>query len=86
MSDFNEGSNFGDRNFSEFISKERDRLRSEREQIFGQQEELHAELDAVNRELPRSRRMKRRKPARGAAGTGRSATANATRQQAGGFT
>ena len=40
MSDVNEGSNFGGGNFSEFISRERDRLRAEREQVFNQQEEL----------------------------------------------
>jgi hypothetical protein len=51
MSDVNEGSNFGDGNFSEFISKERERLRTEREQIFNQQEELQRKLDAVNREF-----------------------------------
>ena len=51
MSDVNEGSSFGDGNFSEFISRERDRLRAEREQVFNQQEELQRRLDAVNREF-----------------------------------
>src|SRR3954451_7677834 len=51
MSDVNEGSNFGDGNFSEFISRERDRLRAEREQVFNQQKELQRKLDAVNREF-----------------------------------
>jgi hypothetical protein len=51
VSDFNEESNVADRSFSEFIARERDRLRSEREQIFGQQEELQRKLDAVNREF-----------------------------------
>ena len=51
MSDVNEGSGFGDGNFSEFISRERDRLRAEREQVFNQQEELQRRLDAVNREF-----------------------------------
>ena len=51
MSDVNEGSSFGDGNFPEFISRERDRLRAEREQIFNQQEELTRKLDAVNREF-----------------------------------
>src|SRR5918911_4044691 len=50
MSDVNEGSSFGEGNFSEFISRERDRLRAEREQVFNQQEELQRKLDAVNRE------------------------------------
>jgi hypothetical protein len=51
VSDFNEESNVADRSFSEFIARERDRLRSEREQIFSQQEELQRKLDAVNREF-----------------------------------
>ena len=51
MSDVNEGSSFGGGNFSEFISRERDRLRAEREQIFNQQEELTRRLDAINREF-----------------------------------
>src|SRR3954449_11161381 len=51
MSDVNEGSNFGDGNFPEFISRERDRLRAEREQVFNQQKELQRKLDAVNREF-----------------------------------
>ena len=51
MSDVNEGSSFGDGNFPEFISRERDRLRAEREQIFNQQKELQRELDAINREF-----------------------------------
>jgi hypothetical protein len=51
VSDFNEESNVVDRNFSEFIARERDRLRSEREHIFSQQEELQRKLDAVNREF-----------------------------------
>jgi hypothetical protein len=51
MADVNESSNFGDGNFSEFISRERDRLRAEREQIFNQQEELQRRLETVNREF-----------------------------------
>src|SRR3954449_13478510 len=51
MSDVNEGSNFGDGNFSEFISRERDRLRAEREQVFTQQKALQRRLDAINREF-----------------------------------
>src|SRR6476619_5738481 len=51
MSNMNEGSGFGEGNFPEFISRERDRLRAEREQIFNQQEELTRKLDAVNREF-----------------------------------
>jgi hypothetical protein len=51
MSDFGGESSFGDGNFSEFISRERDRLRAEREQVFSQQEELQRKLDAVNREF-----------------------------------
>ena len=51
MSNMNEGSGFGEGNFSEFISRERDRLRAEREQVFTQQEELQRKLDAINREF-----------------------------------
>ena len=51
MSDVNKGGNFGDGNFPEFISRERDRLRAEREQVFSRQEELQRELDAINREF-----------------------------------
>ncbi len=51
MSDVNDHSNFGDGNFSEYIARERERLRAEREQIFNQQEELQRKLDAVNREF-----------------------------------
>jgi hypothetical protein len=51
MSDVNEGSVFGGGNFSEFISRERDRLRAEREQVFTQQKELQRRLDAINREF-----------------------------------
>jgi hypothetical protein len=51
MSDVNEGSDFGGGNFSEFISRERDRLRAEREQVFTQQKELQRRLDAINREF-----------------------------------
>jgi hypothetical protein len=51
MSDANGGRNFGGGNFSEFISRERDRLRAEREQVFNQQEELQRRLDAINREF-----------------------------------
>src|ERR1041384_267170 len=51
MSDVNEGSSSGEGNFSEFIARERDRLRAEREQIFNQQEELQRKLDEINREF-----------------------------------
>ena len=51
MSDVNEGSDFGGGNFSEFVSRERDRLRAEREQVFTQQKELQRRLDAINREF-----------------------------------
>src|SRR6187551_218049 len=50
MSDVNNHNNLGDRNFAEYIARERDRLRAEREQIFNQQEELTQKLDAVNSE------------------------------------
>src|ERR687897_748569 len=51
MSDMNDDGNFGGSNFSEFISRERERLRAEREQVFSQQEELERRLDALNREF-----------------------------------
>ena len=51
MSDMNDDSNFGGSNFSEFISRERERLRAECEQVFSQQEELERRLDALNREF-----------------------------------
>ena len=51
MSDMNDDSNFGGSSFSEFISRERERLRAEREQVFSQQEELERRLDALNREF-----------------------------------
>src|ERR671917_535419 len=51
MSDINSHGNFGDGNFAEFVSRERERLRAEREQVFNQQEKLTRKLDAVNREF-----------------------------------
>ena len=45
----------GDRNggehFSDFMARERERLRAEREHIFNQQEELQRKLDEINREF-----------------------------------
>ncbi len=49
MSDNGSGGMSGEQ-FSDFMARERDRLRAEREQIFNQQEELQRKLDAVNRE------------------------------------
>ena len=51
MSDGNEGGNFGDGNFAEYITREREWLHAEREQIFTQQEELQRQLDAINRKF-----------------------------------
>ncbi len=51
MSDVNEGGNFGDGNFAEYITRERDWLHAEREQIFTQQEELQSQLDTINCEF-----------------------------------
>ncbi|MGE3280030.1 MAG: hypothetical protein AB7O13_03335 [Alphaproteobacteria bacterium] len=51
MSEANGDSSFGDSNFAEFITRERERLRAEREQVFNQQEELQRRLDAINREF-----------------------------------
>jgi hypothetical protein len=50
MSDNGDGSMSGE-HFSDFMTRERERLRTEREQIFNQQEELQRKLDAINREF-----------------------------------
>ncbi len=41
----------GGEHFSEFMTRERERLRAERERIFNQQEELQRKLDEINREF-----------------------------------
>src|SRR5215212_5821204 len=51
MSGVNNLGNFEGGNFSEYIARERDRLRAEREQVFSEQEELQRKLDAVTREF-----------------------------------
>jgi hypothetical protein len=50
MSDNGDGSMSGE-HFSDFMTRERERLRTEREQIFNQQEELQRKLEAINREF-----------------------------------
>ena len=50
MSDNGNGSTSGE-HFSDFMSRERERLRAEREQVFTQQEELQRRLDEINREF-----------------------------------
>ena len=50
MSDNGNVSTSGEQ-FSDFMSRERERLRAEREQIFNQQEELQRRLDEINREF-----------------------------------
>jgi len=50
MSDHGNGGK-GSEHFSEFMTRERDRLRSERERIFDQQQELQRKLDEINREF-----------------------------------
>src|SRR3954454_16991816 len=85
MSDANEGRNFGDGNFSEFISIERDRLRAEREQVFNQQEELQRRLDAVNRAfdaIEAYETAKTCKAARQAAGSRQSRARRGSRREA----
>jgi hypothetical protein len=85
MSDTNEGRNFGDGNFSEFISRERDRLRAEREQVFNQQEELTRRLEAVNREFAAIEvyeSAKTGKAARPAAGSRQPRTGRGSRREA----
>lgn len=49
MSD-NGGSTTGEQ-FSDFMTRERERLRTAREHIFNQQEELQRKLDEINREF-----------------------------------
>jgi hypothetical protein len=41
----------GGEHFSDFMTRERDRLRAEREQVFEQQKELQRKLDEINREF-----------------------------------
>ncbi|MGE0258056.1 MAG: hypothetical protein AB7H71_11295 [Alphaproteobacteria bacterium] len=50
MSD-NSNRGMGGEHFSEFMTRERDRLRAERERIFEQQQELQRKLDEINREF-----------------------------------
>jgi hypothetical protein len=50
MSDHGNSSTTGEQ-FSDFMSRERDRLRAQREQVFTQQEELQRKLDEINREF-----------------------------------
>jgi hypothetical protein len=50
MSDHHGGGNGGE-HFSDFMARERERLRAEREHIFNQQEELQRKLDEINREF-----------------------------------
>jgi hypothetical protein len=50
MSDNGSGGTGGE-HFSDFMTRERDRLRAEREQIFDQQQELQRKLDEINREF-----------------------------------
>src|SRR3954470_335151 len=51
MSDHHGGRGNGGEHFSEFMARERERLRAEREHIFTQQEELQRKLDEINREF-----------------------------------
>jgi hypothetical protein len=78
MSDNGNGG-MGGEQFSDFMARERERLRAEREQVFNQQEELQRKLDEINREfaaIEAYETAKTGKPARGA-------TASAGRQQRG---
>lgn len=50
MTDHSNGG-IGGEHFSDFMTRERERLRAEREQIFHQQEELQRKLDEINREF-----------------------------------
>jgi hypothetical protein len=50
MSDNGNGGATGE-HFSDFMARERERLRAAREQIFNQQEELQRKIDEINREF-----------------------------------
>ena len=50
MSDNGNGG-MGGEHFSDFMTRERDRLRAQREEIFDQQQELQRKLDEINREF-----------------------------------
>jgi len=45
------GSGDSGEHFSDFMTRERDRLRAQREEVFNQQQELQRKLDEINREL-----------------------------------
>ena len=51
MSDHGNGGGRSGEHFSEFMTRERDRLRAQREEIFNQQQELQRKLDEINREF-----------------------------------
>ena len=51
MSDNGHGGGRSGEHFSEFMSRERDRLRAQREEVFNQQQELQRKLDEINREF-----------------------------------
>jgi hypothetical protein len=51
MSDSGNGGGRGGEHFSEFMTRERDRLRAQREEVFNQQQELQRKLDEINREF-----------------------------------
>jgi len=50
MSDNGNGGGSGE-HFSDFMTRERDRLRAQREEVFNQQQELQRKLDEINREF-----------------------------------
>lgn len=71
MSDHGNGG-AGSEHFSDFMARERERLRAERENIFNQQEELQRKLDEINREfaaIEAYESAKTGKAARGGSGT-----------------
>ena len=45
------GSGGSGEHFSDFMTRERDRLRAQREEVFNQQQELQRKLDEINREF-----------------------------------
>ena len=83
MSDNGNGG-MGGEHFSDFMIRERDRLRAERERIFDQQQELQRKLDEINREfaaIEAYETAKTGKAARG--GGGGSSTGRQTRVRRG---
>jgi hypothetical protein len=72
MSDSSNGG-MGGEHFSDFMTRERDRLRAEREQVFDQQQELQRRLDEINREFAAIEAYEAAKTGKATRGAGASA-------------